>query len=170
MKMQIDIGASIRKARLQAGFTQKELADKIGMAEITIRKYESNEREPKIPTLFNIMKILDPSNSTSELKELRKYLEWELDGEYKKMVYGFTAQPLDDELIDLANIILNHLKNSELEEIISIMQAVNNETSNNSRITMDINKNLSFMNDTGKQKTLDYTNDLIRNPDNLKGK
>lgn len=47
-------GDAIRNARKKAGLTQKELAQKTGLAEITIRQYENNKREPKIETLQKI--------------------------------------------------------------------------------------------------------------------
>lgn len=40
-------GDRIKKARKNAGLTQKQLAEKIGVAEITIRQYETNKRLPK---------------------------------------------------------------------------------------------------------------------------
>ena len=40
-------GERIKKARINAGLTQKELAQKIGVAEITIRQYEADKRLPK---------------------------------------------------------------------------------------------------------------------------
>ena len=45
------IGELLKKARLDAGMTQKELAEKCGMADSAIRKYESGKR---IATALNI--------------------------------------------------------------------------------------------------------------------
>lgn len=47
-------GDAIRSARKKAGLTQKELAEKTGLAEITIRQYENNKREPRNETLQKI--------------------------------------------------------------------------------------------------------------------
>lgn len=52
------IGERIQQLRKEKGITQKELAEKLNLAEITIRQYETNKREPKITTLSNIAKIL----------------------------------------------------------------------------------------------------------------
>ena len=41
------IGENIKKFRKAKGMTQKELANKCGMAEITIRQYETGKREPR---------------------------------------------------------------------------------------------------------------------------
>lgn len=60
-------GELIRKCRKEAGLTQKELGERAGIAEPTIRKYESNRLNPKIETL---QKIADALNvSVSELSD-----------------------------------------------------------------------------------------------------
>lgn len=47
-------GEKIREARLSAGLTQKRLSELTGIAEPTIRKYESNRLNPKKETLEKI--------------------------------------------------------------------------------------------------------------------
>lgn len=49
-----NIGENIRKFRKKANLTQKELAEKCGLAEITIRQYETGKREPR----FNQQKLI----------------------------------------------------------------------------------------------------------------
>ena len=53
------VGENIKKARLAAGLTQKELADKCGIADSAVRKYESGRVVPKLPM---IKKIADALN------------------------------------------------------------------------------------------------------------
>lgn len=53
------IGNKIKQFRKDKGLTQKELATKLGVAEITIRKYESGDREPKLDQLQKIASALD---------------------------------------------------------------------------------------------------------------
>jgi transcriptional regulator with XRE-family HTH domain len=53
------IGENIKKYRTNLGMTQKQLADKVGMSEIGIRKYEGNERQPKIELLKEIACALE---------------------------------------------------------------------------------------------------------------
>lgn len=53
------IGERIKKFRKEAGFTQKQLATKCGVAEITIRQYESGKRQPRYEQLQIIAKALD---------------------------------------------------------------------------------------------------------------
>ena len=66
------MGEVIKQARKKAGLTQKELAIAIGCAEVTIRQYESNRREPsyemccKLESILNTALVahIDDKNST----------------------------------------------------------------------------------------------------------
>ena len=51
-------GEKIKSARVAAGFTQRKLSELTGIAEPTIRKYESNRLNPKLETLIKIAKPL----------------------------------------------------------------------------------------------------------------
>ena len=53
------IGERIRAIRKQKGMTQKQIADKCGMADSAIRKYESGVVTPKIETLQRIAEALE---------------------------------------------------------------------------------------------------------------
>lgn len=53
------IGAKIKEARTRRGLTQKKLAEKSGLAEITIRQYENNKRQPGAEQLGKIATALD---------------------------------------------------------------------------------------------------------------
>ena len=55
----MSVGDNIKKARKNAGLTQKELAEKCGAAEITIRQYESSKREPRNEQLMKIARLLN---------------------------------------------------------------------------------------------------------------
>ena len=44
-------GELIRTARKHAGLTQKELAEKSGVAKITIQQYEAGKRQPRLDQL-----------------------------------------------------------------------------------------------------------------------
>lgn len=52
------IGENIRAIRKEKGLTQKELGRLCGIAEITIRQYESEKYQPKIETIEKIAKAL----------------------------------------------------------------------------------------------------------------
>lgn len=65
------IGEKIKQARIQAGMTQKQLADKCGMADSAIRKYESGRVAPKMGTVKKISAALNVS-----IRELLKGTPW----------------------------------------------------------------------------------------------
>ena len=55
----MSIGEIIKKIRIEKGMTQKQLGEKIGMAESNIRKYESGKLNPKLQTLEKFAKGLE---------------------------------------------------------------------------------------------------------------
>ena len=54
-----ELGSRIKKIRKEKNITQKELAEMVGCAEITIRQYENGRYSPKIDTRIAIAKALD---------------------------------------------------------------------------------------------------------------
>lgn len=73
----MNIGEKIKDYRKKAGLTQKQLAEKINRKEITIRKYESGEREPRISIINDICDALNiPIDEFGEeLFEIKKKTE-----------------------------------------------------------------------------------------------
>lgn len=53
------LGNNIKSARKRLKLTQKELAQKLGIAEITIRKYEKGDREPNFDTIQRLALALN---------------------------------------------------------------------------------------------------------------
>lgn len=53
------VGKRIKELRKSKGWTQKELALKSGVAEITIRQYESDKRQPRLEQLKHIAKVFN---------------------------------------------------------------------------------------------------------------
>ena len=53
------IGEQIKAFRKKIGYTQKQLAEKCEVAEITIRQYESDKRQPRIEQLHKIASVLE---------------------------------------------------------------------------------------------------------------
>lgn len=53
------VGNQIRKIRLEKGLTQREVSERCGIAEPTIRKYESGKLNPKRETLQRIARALE---------------------------------------------------------------------------------------------------------------
>lgn len=57
-------GDLIKKLRKENGFTQQQLAEKSGISEISIRKYETHERTPKLETIKKLSNALNVPLST----------------------------------------------------------------------------------------------------------
>lgn len=48
-------GSLILSARLKAGLTQRQLADRLGVTQPVVAAYESGRRQPTVPTLMRIV-------------------------------------------------------------------------------------------------------------------
>lgn len=53
-----DQPSPIRTARIAAGMTQQQLADALGIAQQSVTRWETGEREPRISTLRRIAAVL----------------------------------------------------------------------------------------------------------------
>ena len=71
----MSISESIRFFRKKAGLTQKDLARKCGLAEITIRQYESGKREPRSSQLAKIAGALKLSETELYLGQRIEYTD-----------------------------------------------------------------------------------------------
>lgn len=66
----------LRELRKQSTYTQKELAEKLGISTITIRQYEQGTREPNIERILRLALIFNVS--TDELlciSDFKTFLE-----------------------------------------------------------------------------------------------
>ena len=54
----MDVGKQIRESRKQAHLTQAELAEMVGVAEITIRQYEAGKRKPSMAQIEKLASAL----------------------------------------------------------------------------------------------------------------
>lgn len=57
----VDFGNTLKKLRLQAGLTQKQLADKMGVTKAVISYYELQERYPSPEVLIKLASIFHVS-------------------------------------------------------------------------------------------------------------
>lgn len=86
-------GELIRKHRKENKITQKKLGEMTGLAEITIRGYESNQYKPKIENIKKIAKALEiPVGSLME----------ELEATHKPLK-DYSTEELLAEIIRRAN-------------------------------------------------------------------
>ena len=65
----MDLGGNIRTARKAAGLTQKQLADKLGIYQKDVSRWENNELTPNAVTFARICKAIHAS--ADELFELK---------------------------------------------------------------------------------------------------
>ena len=62
--MSNNFNENLKEARLKSGYSQKEVAEKIGVAKSTYSLYESGNREPNVDTIKKISDILKVSADT----------------------------------------------------------------------------------------------------------
>lgn len=107
------IGKRIKDRRNELGFTQKELAQRIGCAEITVRQYESGRNAPKIETRAALAKALDlpygvlfnPDDEELAAMLPEVGVNVENDPEPVKTRSAFNSARIEDISQDLAQIL-----------------------------------------------------------------
>ncbi len=67
----VELGEKIKELRIGCGLTQKQLADKIGVATNTVSQYESGKYKTSIDVLVNLAVELD--TTTDYLLGLERY-------------------------------------------------------------------------------------------------
>lgn len=50
---------TLKAARVNAGLTQKEAAEKLGVAQSTLRNWENGSTDPKLPQFMALCRIYD---------------------------------------------------------------------------------------------------------------
>lgn len=88
------VGDAIKDVREYCGMTQSELAQKVGLATITIRQYENGSREPRFKTLQQLADALecdisDLIPSPNENPEYFKSVSDKLSSQQIKNVISF---------------------------------------------------------------------------------
>lgn len=117
----MNIGDVIRKYRKEAGMTQEEMADKLGVTTPAVNKWENKNSKPDIELLAPIARLLHISLDTllsfreeltpTEIKEIIRQMDEMFDSEEFEKVYGWALErireyPNCNELIlDLAVIL-----------------------------------------------------------------
>ena len=143
------VGERIKKIRLEKGLTQKQLAEKCGLFDSTIRKYESGRQNPKIETVEKIANALGVE--TSELL----YEQSELIAQMKRMfdvhdVLNSTKVAFNLNVIDSMKIMFKNHPELFQEDTQPEEKSINDDT---------ISK-LETLNTLGQQKANEYITDL----------
>lgn len=162
------IGERIKELRIKKGLTQKQLANQTGLSEISIRKYESDERRPKIETIRKISSVLD------------SYIGYFLSGYYNEYADEL-AEDFSSETPQTMQIQVEDKYGEQIRRAITMLSQ--NPTDPNARtyakkvlkdipmelgyanerdfLIKNIMINVNDLNEKGLNKVLDLTRDLI---------
>lgn len=165
------IGERIKELRLKKNMTQKQLAAATGLSEISIRKYETDERRPKIETIRKIATALDSymgyflngyfEDYIDEIKEdfsnsevkIPKSLQIEVDDKYSEQL---------KEAINLLAINRNDpTVKAHARQILKDVAIGLGHNDERSFMINSINININDLNEKGLNKVLGLTQDLI---------
>lgn len=97
----IQIGSRIRAERVRQGYSQKEFAEKVGIAYSTYSNYENNNREPKYETLKKIAYALNVPVDKLWLTTTKEMTE--NDAENLITLAGYNIYSMDDGCYCISN-------------------------------------------------------------------
>lgn len=101
----MSIGANIKREREKKGLTRKELADKLGITDVSISRYENNKRTPSIKILDSISLHLNvPINILTTDEEEKALIKDQLELSNKIIEKMSSSLTLRDKEI-LLNLI-----------------------------------------------------------------
>jgi transcriptional regulator with XRE-family HTH domain len=106
----MNLGDKIKLLRQEAGYTQEELAKKMGLAKSTIAHYESGRREPDTKTIIKIANLFNISTDNI-LDNVR------FKNEPKIVLYG-----ADGKLVDISM-----LSKEDQEYVLSLAERLKNK-------------------------------------------
>jgi len=91
---------NLKELRVNAGMSQKQLADAVNVSQQSINKYENHDVEPNIETLVTIAKLFDTSvdyliGMTNLKRKIENVQRYDLNDSEKEMVDLY--RNLDDE-------------------------------------------------------------------------
>lgn len=93
-------GERIKQIRESKGISRKQLADKLGVTEMSVGRYENNQREPKHDVLIKIAEILE---------------------------VPVTLLILDDDGMDIFNKHIEKEVNHAVNDIYPLVEYINND-------------------------------------------
>lgn len=173
----MSIGQRIKAAREQAGITQVELGEKIGVSGVAIMRYEKGTRQPRLQQLRQIAQVLNAdvvyliSGQTSAEVErgilIQAAAEAQVDGsirvhvsseqhEYSELMKKYTDRTITDA--ELRRLVELQTQNPPLKESFGMLKT-----------TLDRMKRcLTPLNEEGQQKVIEhaeaYAQDLAEIP------
>ena len=85
------LGNTIRKKRIFLGYSQEELAEKIGITPTHMKHLESEHRKPSLEVLIRLMETLDMSFDMLVFPQMEQFK----NNEWASMLSGCTQQELN---------------------------------------------------------------------------
>jgi transcriptional regulator with XRE-family HTH domain len=93
------LGSRMQQARLDAGYTQEELAQKLGVTPITLSRWETGARYPSFEMLERFAEAVD-----------------------KPLPFFFEREPRESEALQALFRMANELRDEQLEEILEYIR------------------------------------------------
>lgn len=141
------IGEKIRAIRKERGFTQKELGERAGIAEPTIRRYELGKLNPKIET---IQKIADALGTTV----------WELSD---PLFAGQEGTPVLKPTENASPETMEFFKQHE-EGVKTVLNLLRLEQGQEKKLLEQIIKDFRILTDEGQEKAAERVHELTEVP------
>ena len=157
----MSIGECIRSARKKAGLTQAQLAEKSGVAAISIHQYEAGKRQPRLEQLTRISKAL----------RIHLFDLVGIGDQMRKLKVEFVAQePLSQEqeakLAELLSIDQYELYNISSDETKKGFWKILFESDSIPKFRLESNRErisnaLNQMTEDGRETVADYAEDIL---------
>lgn len=96
----------LKEARIASGLTQKQLAEKLGIAGTTVTGYEKGNSEPNVNTIGKIMDILQVDANFLWQDEMNATGGFQLNLQYNEMEHIKKYRSLDDYGKNIIDTIL----------------------------------------------------------------
>lgn len=110
----------LKESRTNAGLTQEQLSEKLGIAKSTLSGYESGNREPSIATVAKILDILDVDANYLYQDEVEKITNVVVNIEEKTILEKY--RELDEHGREMVDFTLE----KEYERSISLKESIDN--------------------------------------------
>ncbi|MDD3404489.1 MAG: helix-turn-helix transcriptional regulator [Hespellia sp.] len=96
----------LKEARINAGFTQEQLSEKLGIAKSTLSGYESGNREPTVATIAKSIDILQIDANFLYQDEMDALGGNPMQLKYNEMEHIKKYRDLDDHGTDMVDTVL----------------------------------------------------------------
>ena len=142
------IGEKIRCIRKKKGMTQKALAEKSGIAEITIRQYEADKYKPKPDAIMKLCFALNCNTTDIIDDDNQKY--YKMFDDILKNVHSLMKAANTEDDLDIAEKLLTEAENLYQE---------------NYPLSIRLQASFDLLNNAGQEKAVAYVEDLSKIPE-----